>query len=322
MTERLIIGSRASKLALTQSNWVADELCRFHPGLEVEIVEIKTTGDVKLGASLSEIGGKGAFTKELEDALLEERCDLAVHSLKDLPTELPEGLRVGCTPTRENTDDALIYHNRIGTVDDDSDPLGFLKQGAVVGTSSLRRKAQLLHTRPDLRVVEWRGNVDTRLRKLKDGDADAIILAAAGLLRMGLIDLSTRPDRVDASFDSLALRAPAWLPAVGQGALGIEIREGDSRLLRLLAPLHDAATFAAAAAERAFLNRLGAGCVAPVGALASVPEGSTIRMTGRVLSGEGITSVQHTAKGKINEPEKLGVEVADWCLKHGADKLI
>lgn len=322
MPHKVIIGSRSSKLALTQSNWVADQLRKFHPDLRVEITEIKTTGDEKLGASLSEIGGKGAFTKELEDALLEGRCDLAVHSLKDLPTVLPDGLRIGCTPERECTDDALVYRERLGTIDDDANPLEFLREDAVVGTSSLRRKAQILHARPDIRVVEWRGNVDTRLRKLGEGGADAIVLAVAGLNRLGLIDISTRPDRVDSRFDSLALKSPAWLSAVGQGALGIEIRESDSRLIQLLAPLHSAATFAATAAERAFLNRLGAGCVAPVGALATVPEGSVVKLTGRVLSEAGVTSVEHGAIGDIAEPERLGVKVAEWCLSNGADKFV
>ena len=322
MTDKVIIGSRGSKLALTQSNWVARKLRSFHPELEVEIVEIKTTGDVKLGASLSEIGGKGAFTKELEDALLVEKCDLAVHSLKDLPTVLPEGLAIGCTPERETVDDALVFRERIGTVDEDADPLSFLDEGAVIGTSSLRRKAQLLRARPDLKIVEWRGNVDTRLAKLGEGGADAIVLAGAGLNRLGLIDFSTRPDRVDSRFDSLALRAPAWLPAVGQGALAVEIREDDARLLKLLAPLHDAGTFAAVAAERAFLNRLGAGCVAPVGGLASVPEGSTIQLIGRVLSENGAECTEHAASGEIGKPAELGVQVAEWCLNHGADKLV
>jgi hydroxymethylbilane synthase len=322
VTDRVTIGSRGSKLALTQSNWVADELRRFHPALEVEIVEFKTTGDIRLGASLSEIGGKGAFTKELEDALLDGRCDLAVHSLKDLPTELPAGLRIGCTPPREVVDDALVYRERLGTIDDDSDPLGFLPEAAVVGTSSLRRRAQLLNARPDITVVEWRGNVDTRLDKLDKGEAHAIILAGAGLARLGLIDVTTRPDNVDSRFDALALKAPAWLPAVGQGALGIEVREGDTELLRLLTPLHDGPTFAATAAERAFLNRLGAGCMAPVGALGVVPEGSSLRLTGRVFSRDGATRIEHTAVGGLNEPEALGVKVAEWCLRNGAEGLV
>lgn len=322
MAEKVIIGSRGSKLALTQSNWVADELRRFHPGLVVEIVVYRTTGDEKLGASLSEIGGKGAFTRELEDALLENRCDLAVHSLKDLPTQLPQGLRVGCTPLRESTSDILVFKDRTGVVEDDADPLTFLPEGAVVGTSSLRRKAQLLHYRPDLRANEWRGNVDTRLRKLAEGEACAILLAQAGLSRLGLLDVTSRPARVAESFDALVLKAPRWLPAVGQGALGIEVREDDAELIHLLAPLHDAATWAAVSAERAFLNRLGAGCQAPVGALAVVPEGSIVKFTGRVLSPEGVEAIDRQDSGPMNDPVTLGEAVADWCLNNGARRFV
>ncbi|MCA8917936.1 MAG: hydroxymethylbilane synthase [Planctomycetes bacterium] len=322
MADTVVIGSRGSQLALTQSNWVADQLRRFHEDIEVEVVEYKTSGDKNLAASLSELGGKGAFTKELEDALLQNKCDLAVHSLKDLPTELPDGLRIACTPTRETIEDSLIYRKRIGTVDDDSDALAFLAKGATVGTSSLRRKAMLLARRPDLNVIEWRGNVDTRLAKLAEGGADAIILASAGLSRLGLIDFSTRPDRVDSRFDALALKPKTWLPAVGQGALAVETRAGDDRIAHLLAPLHDAATFASTAAERAFLNRLGAGCQAPVGAYARVPEGSTLKMIGRVLAKDGSVVVEHQGAGEIDNPRALGVRIAEWCLSHGADKLI
>ena len=322
MAEKLTIGSRGSKLALTQSNWVADELRSFHPGLEIEIVEIKTTGDTKLGASLSEIGGKGAFTKELEDSLIASRCDIAVHSLKDLPTNLPKGLRVVCTPPRETTDDALIYREPIGTIDDDLEPLQYLSEGASVGTSSIRRKALLMALRPDLKVVEVRGNVDTRLRKLEELGLDALILAGAGLSRLGILDISPRPDRVDSRFDSLALKAPAWLPAVGQGALAVEARSEDARVAHLLAALHHAATFAATAAERAFLHRLGAGCQAPVAALATAPEGSTLKLWGRVMSLDGTTVVERKAVGRIDEPDELGEEVADWCLANGADGLL
>jgi len=322
MADKLIIGSRGSMLALTQSNWVADELRRFHPGLEVEIVQFKTTGDVNLGASLSELGGKGAFTKELEDALLLNKCDLAVHSLKDLPTVLPDGLRIGCTPPRETTEDTLVFARRLGTIDDDSDPLVFLPEGATVGTSSLRRKAMLLAMRPDLKVIEFRGNVDTRLDKLEDKKADAIVLASAGLNRLGLLDITVRPDRVASTFDALALRAPGWLPAVGQGALGVEIRANDERTRQLLAPLHDAATYAATAAERAFLNRLGAGCQAPVAALSIAPEGSSLKLKGRVLALDGTQLVETQDEGEIGNPEQLGRRVADWCLENGAAGLV
>lgn len=321
MTDGLTIGSRGSKLALIQSEWVKAELNRIHPGLSVDITVIKTTGDEKLEASLTEIGGKGAFTEQLEQAMLDGRCDMAVHSLKDLPTSLPEGLRLGCTPPRENVEDALVFARRIDPVDDAA-PLAPLNQGASVGTSSLRRKAQLLALRPDLKVIELRGNVETRLRKLAEGQADAVILAAAGLKRLGMLDHDRVPQRVDGRFDALRLTPPGWLPAVGQGALGIEVRTDDHRLLELLAPLHDSTTWAATACERAFLNRLGAGCMAPVGALALVPQGSTIRFHGRVLSGDGGTMVERAATGEIDSPEALGKATAEWCIQNGAEGLL
>lgn len=319
MAHRIIIGTRASQLALTQSQWVKRELERIHDGLEVELVEFKTTGDEKLNASLTEIGGKGAFTKELEEALLSNACDLAVHSLKDLPTALPDGLCIGCTPTREVTDDVLVLREGAG---DDADPLNHLAHGATVGTSSLRRKAQLLNRRPDLNIIEFRGNVDTRLQKLADGKTDAIVLAAAGLVRLGLIQPSAGRYRVDSQFDALALTAPGWLPAVGQGVLGVEVRTDDSLMSELLAPLHHAGTWAAATTERAFLNTLGVGCLAPVGALATAPEGSTIHFIGRVLSTDGKTVIEHKDTGKINAPVELGQSAADACLKQGANKLL
>lgn len=320
MTRRFVIGSRGSKLALTQSRWVMAELLRFHPGLQISIVEIKTSGDRNLGASLSELGGKGAFTKELEDALLERRCDLAVHSLKDLPTSLPAGLKLGCTPARECTDDLLILRDPAREADRDN-PLASLPEGAVVGSSSLRRRAMLLATRPDLRVIEFRGNVDTRLRKLDAGEADAAILAAAGLNRLGLLDAGRFPARVQDRFDALPLQPPVWLPAVGQGALGIETRADDAELLALLAPLHDAGSFAAVAAERAFLNRLGAGCQAPVAALGSSQQGSTLVLAGRVLARDGTRAVETTEQGTISDPEELGRRVAECCLRDGPELL-
>lgn len=317
MPQRLTIGSRASKLALTQSRWVADQLRRFHPGLVVDIVEIATTGDIKQNASLTEIGGKGAFTKELEDALLGGRCDIAVHSLKDLPTVLPDGLRILCTPVREDTADVLLLRENL--TPPRAMPLGFIPEGMTIGTSSLRRVAQLGHLRPDLSCLEFRGNVDTRLRKLQDGVAYGCILAAAGLKRLALLDeVEMRVGELHAHW----LRPPQWLPAVGQGALGIEGRESDADTASLLAPLHDAGTFAATSAERAFLNRLGAGCQAPVGALATVPEGSLVSLTGRVLSKDGAEAIEYSATGGMGEAERLGIEVAENCLANGGDKLM
>lgn len=309
---KLIIGSRGSKLALTQSRQVADALRSFHPGLNVEIIEIKTIGDKNLGASLSELGGKGAFTKELEDALLDKRCDIAVHSLKDLPTTLPAGLRVLCTPAREDTRDVLICRTDAAFKGE----LPFIGQGALVGTSSLRRRAMLANLRPDLHAIEFRGNVDTRLARLRDGKADAIILAAAGLKRLALID---EVEMRAAEFHAHWL---SWLPAPGQGALGIEGREADVATTRLLAPLHDAATFAATTAERAFLNELGAGCQSPVGAIAVCPEGSSLRLEGCILSKDGKSRVQGHETGTIDSPEAAGRALAQRLKRDGGESLL
>jgi hydroxymethylbilane synthase len=303
MADVVTIGSRGSRLALTQSRWVAAALEAAHPGLRVDIVEIKTTGDRNLGASLSELGGKGAFTKELEDAMLEGKCDIAVHSLKDLPTILPEGLRILCTPAREDTADILISR----------EPLPWpLPPGTVVGSSSLRRKAQLHALEPSLKVIEFRGNVETRLRKLREGQADATLLAAAGLKRLGL--LHDGADTVD-GLPCRWLEAPDWLPAVGQGALGIEGRDDDTRTEALLAPLHDAATFDATTAERAFLNALGAGCQAPVAALA-VRAGEGVELRGRVLSVSGDQCFEGASGG--TDADSLGRGLADRLKSEGA----
>ena len=322
MTQPLKIGSRSSLLALTQSRWVKSELKRFHPDLEVEIIEISTTGDQKLAASLQELGGKGAFTLELEQAMLDGSADIAVHSLKDLPTDLPVGLKLLCTPLREQTHDVIVFRDPLPGGAEPSDPLAHLSEGAVVGTSSLRRKAQLLAARPDLKVVEFRGNVGTRLDKLNAGQVDATLLAAAGLLRLGLLDDQRSPQRVDGRFDALPLGAAIWYPAVGQGALGIEGRAQDERVARLLAPLHDAGTFAAAAAERAFLNELGAGCQAPVGALAVAPEGSSLKLAGAILSVDGTRIVEGEGSGDIAHPDDLGRSIARDCLGRGAQELL
>lgn len=317
MTTKIIIGSRGSKLALTQSRQVADALRAFHPGLVVEIIEIKTTGDRNLGASLSELGGKGAFTKELEDALLARQCDIAVHSLKDLPTTLPDGLRILCTPAREDTRDVAIL--RDDSTAESALPLGWIPDGMAVGTSSLRRRAQLARLRPDLRVMEFRGNVDTRIKKLREGQVFACLLAAAGLKRLALLDeAEMRIEGLRAHW----LQAPDWLPAAGQGALAIEGRSDDPTTAQLLAPLHDAGTFAAVTAERAFLNELGAGCQAPVGALAICPEGSAIHLQGCVLSQDGAQRVHGKKAGDIADPAGCGRSLAQRLLKEGASQLL
>lgn len=314
--DKIIIGSRGSKLALTQSHWVAAQLRQANPGLTVEITEIKTTGDRNLGASLSELGGKGAFTKELEDALLDGRCHLAVHSMKDLPTELPPGLGVLCAPAREDTRDVVILREQAR---ESELPLGFLPYGVKIGSSSLRRRAQLQALRPDLRVVEFRGNVDSRLRKLAEGEVDACILAAAGVRRLGLLHEATM--RVD-GLHFRYLETPQWLPAVGQGALALEGRLENGVPAKLLSSLNDSATFAATVCERAFLNRLGAGCQAPVGALARITPDGGIHLDVAIYSRDGATCVQHSDSGDAAHAGTLGLKVANWCLTHGAEGLV
>lgn len=309
---KLTIGSRGSLLALTQSKWVASQLMQKHDGLEVNIIEIQTTGDIKLAATLSELGGKGAFTLELEQAMLAGEVDLAVHSLKDLPTDLPEGLVLGCTPEREDPADALVFKDDPGEI---ANPLDALKQGATVGTSSLRRKAQLLAKRPDLNIIEFRGNVDTRLRKLEEGQADATLLAVSGLKRLGFWE----NNRIQGKFAAPLLEAPDWLPAVGQAALGIECRADDSNTLRLLEVLNHADTFKAITAERGFLNSLGVGCQAPVAALATV-DGDRIEMTGRIYSEDGSKMIEQTAG--CNNYKGLGGLLVRMCKAAGADELM
>ncbi|HEX7957933.1 MAG TPA: hydroxymethylbilane synthase, partial [Pyrinomonadaceae bacterium] len=245
----IIIGSRGSKLALWQSEWVKSRLESLEPGVSVRIEIFKTTGDIKIDVPLSTIGGQGAFTKELEVALLDGRVDVAVHSLKDLPTVTPEGLAITATPEREDPRDALVL--RAGAVSEGAS-LRNLAPGAVVGTSSLRRIAQLKHLRPDVRVKDLRGNVDTRLRKLDEGAYDALILASAGLRRLGL-----------GARISAAVEPAEMLPAVGQGALGVETRADDRETNALVARLDDRRTRAAVLAERALLRSLGGGCQVP-----------------------------------------------------------
>lgn len=255
---RVVLGTRGSELALTQSKWVAARLREAHPGLDVALEIFSTAGDRILDRPLPAIGGKGLFTRELEEALLDGRIDGAVHSLKDLPTENPPGLAIGAVPRRENPADVLVTRFGGG--------LESLPEGAVVGTSSPRRRAQLARLRPDLRFTDLRGNVPTRLRKVREGVVDATVLAAAGLSRLGLLD----------GLDARAMPPELMLCAPGQGALALQIRADDGRMAALAAALHDYATADAAAAERAVLARLGVGCSAPVGALARIEENALI----------------------------------------------
>ena len=305
--QQLVIGTRGSALALWQTNWVKTRLEELHPGLRVDITIIKTTGDKLQTASLAQIGGKGVFTKELEDALLDGRIDLAVHSLKDLPTRLPEGLHLAAVSEREDVRDALIVGELMkGAVTSISD----LPDGARIGTSSLRRAAQLRHQRPDLEILELRGNVDTRLRKLSEGNYEAIILASAGLLRLGYGDLITR--RLDVA---------EMLPAVGQGALGIEARGDDERVNALLSVLNHTPTRAATEAERAVLRSLGGGCAVPIAAHAHV-SGENVSLDALVAELSGKRIIRQQKQGQLGEACALGEALAAELIAAGAREIL
>ncbi len=301
----LRIGTRASRLALWQAEHVAARLRAAHPGIAVERVEIVTAGDRVLDQALSRIGDKGLFTHELEDALRAGRIDLAVHSLKDLPTTLPADLGLGAVVEREDPRDALV--SRGGRRLDE------LPAGARIGTSSLRRRSQLLAQRPDLVVLDLRGNVPTRLDKLARGEADATVLARAGLLRLGL------DGRI-----AEVLAPDVMLPAVGQGALGVEVRREDERVARLLASLDHAATRIATAAERALLARLEGGCQVPVGALGEIA-GGRLRLRGLVADVDGSRVVREEIEGAAGDATaaaRLGTALAERLLEAGAGPIL
>jgi hydroxymethylbilane synthase len=294
------IATRGSRLARWQTSWVAAELHRLHPELEVEAIEFRTRGDAIVDRPLPEVGGKGLFTEELEAALRDGRADLAVHSLKDLPTELPEDLTLGCVTRREDCRDALVAREDVRFAE--------LPSGWVLGTGSLRRRAQVLARHPGLEIRDLRGNVPTRVRKLDEGRYDAIVLALAGLRRLEMEDRVTE-----------VLEPADMLPAVGQGALGIETRAGDERVLSLLEPLEDAATRAAATAERAFLHALGGGCHVPIAALGSV-EGDGVRLEGLVAAVDGTAVVRGEAGGA--DPDVVGRTLAEDLLGRGAREIL
>jgi hydroxymethylbilane synthase len=297
----LRIGTRGSALALWQARSIAAALSDL-TGAEPELVIIKTSGDKFQQVSFKEIGGKGVFIKELEDALLEERIDLAVHSMKDVPTELPGGLTIAAIGRREDVRDALLSSSGA--------TLATLPQGARVGTSSLRRQSQLLHARRDLQMMELRGNVDTRVSKLKRGDYDAIVLAKAGLDRLGLSENITE-----------VLPQEVSLPAAGQGAIGIEARAGDVDTLRVLAGLEDANTRCAVNAERAALAGLGGGCQVPIGAWGRV-EGGKLLLDVAVLSPDGTQRLWEKDSGSPAEAEAIGQRVARKLREGGAAALL
>jgi hydroxymethylbilane synthase len=297
----LRIGTRGSALALWQARSIARAL-RETTGFEPEIVIIKTSGDKFQQTSFSQIGTKGVFIKELEDALLEARIDLAVHSMKDVPTEMPEGLTIAAIGKREDVRDALLSTSGA--------TLALLPQGARVGTSSLRRQSQLLHARRDLRVLELRGNVDTRIEKLKRGDYDAIVLAKAGLDRLGLSENISQ-----------VLPHEVSLPAAGQGAIGIEARTGDAETLRVLAALEDAESRSAVTAERSALAGLGGGCQVPIGAWGRVENGRLL-LDIVVLSPDGTQRMWEKDSGLPEEAEAIGRRVAQKLRDCGAAALL
>ena len=298
---RVRIGSRGSALALAQSTWVKQQIEMHYPDLQVELSIIKTSGDRFVDRPIALVGGKGVFTKEIEKALLDRTIDLAVHSMKDLPTELPDGLAIVAVPPREDARDVLVTKNASNLAD--------LGRGARVATGSLRRQAQLLHHRRDLVVTPIRGNVDTRLRKLDAGEADGMIMAAAGLKRIG------RAERI-----SEFLPDEICLSAVAQGALAIEARD-DGPLRGFLSFLHDAASAAETSAERALLRGLSGGCHVPIGARARVV-GSGLEMAAIVASPDGATLCKAKLVGHCNESEILGERLAEALRRQGADKIL
>jgi len=299
---RIVIGTRGSKLALRQSLMVKEALENLWEGLEVELSIIKTTGDKITDVPLAKVGGKGLFVKEIEDALLAGSVDLAVHSMKDVPAELPSGLIIGAIPKREDPRDVLVSVSYRSLMD--------LPQGAVVGTSSLRRTVQIRMLRPDLKVETLRGNLDTRLRKVKEGLFDAVILAAAGIHRMGWHEVITE-----------YLDPQEFLPAVGQGALGIEIREDDREIAELVSKIHDKTTAFSVTAERSFLRELEGGCQVPVGCHCFVENG-TVRLVGMIASLDGATVVRDEIKGRLDEAEMLGRKLAQELRRKGGEEIL
>ncbi len=302
MTETVRIGTRGSQLALWQANWVKAALERLDPSLSVELTVIRTRGDKIVDVPLAKVGGKGLFVKEIEDAILQRRVDLAVHSMKDMPAEIPEGLCIGAVPEREDPRDVLVSRKNL--------PLAQLPEGARIGTSSLRRAAQLRLARPGLDILPLRGNLDTRLKKLTSENLDAVVLAAAGIRRMGFQDRVTE-----------YLNEEVMLPAVGQGALCIETRTEDPFIGPLVAALDDAATHTVVAGERAFLQRLEGGCQVPIAGHGSV-DNSGFSLTGLVADVEGTRVVRHWLRGPAETPERIGRQLAETLLSRGADEIL
>jgi hydroxymethylbilane synthase len=302
MSRSLRIGTRGSALAIQQTQIVVDALHAAWPDLSVDVMHIRTTGDRIQDVPLAKIGDKGLFVKEIEEALLDGRIDWAVHSVKDLPSELPNGLSVGTLAARSDPRDALVARHGLN--------LATLPENAVIGTSSLRRRAQLLHWRPDLAIVPVRGNVDTRLRKLETDGLDGIVVAAAGLVRMGWEGRIT--DIIPPEIS---------LPAVGQGALGVEMRSDDEEAHTLFQPLTCTATQAAVTAERTFLARLQGGCQVPIAAWATVDD-SRLCLRGMISDIDGLTLLQGERWGLVHAPEQVGTVLAEELLQRGGEAIL
>ena len=313
-SREIIIGTRGSALALWQTNWVKDKLAQLLPKCHLEVVRIKTTGDKILDAPLAKIGGQGIFVKQIEEALLREEIDLAVHSMKDLPTTLPDGLTIGAITERVDPSDALISYHGYNSAN--------LPSGSRIGSSSLRRRAQLLHHRPELHFENLRGNVDTRIDKLKKrgrkGGFDAIVLASAGVKRLAS-ELRQKPDFEDLTIEPLPYEV--CLPAVGQGAIGIEVRQKDAELLEILGEINHFESDATVTAERTLLGSLGGGCQIPIAALGTIDDG-TLSLAGLVADVDGNRVIRATASGKPQQAAEVGKELAQILLDMGAKALL
>ena len=298
----LKIGTRGSKLALTQTNFVADKLKKAIPDADIEICVIKTGGDIMQDVSLLTIGGQGVFVKELEEALLSDKIDLAVHSMKDVPGDIPEGLTFAAILPREDVRDVLVSRNNI--------KMEFLPKGAKVGTGSQRRGAQIKAVMPDVNIVPLRGNLDTRLKKIETENLTGVILAAAGMKRMGLAERITQ-----------FLPVETMLPAVGQGALGVQIRKDDAELAKACAELNDVTTAAEVTAERAFLRALGGGCRLPIAALGKL-DGQMLTLEGMLAAPNGTTMIREKMSGTIKDAEAMGKKLAEIILDKGGRRLM
>ncbi len=302
MNAPIKIGTRGSKLALWQANWVRSVLEEKFPQHTVELIIIKTQGDKILDVPLAKVGGKGLFVKEIEHALLAQNIDIAVHSMKDMPAEIPDGLCIGAVPERENPSDVFISRSGLGFKELDS--------GSIIGTSSLRRGAQLRHARPDMVIQPLRGNLDTRLKKLESENFDALVLAAAGVKRLNLEHKIT--EHLDLDF---------MLPAIGQGALCIETRKDDAVVGPLVASLDHAPTRAVVAGERAFLNRLEGGCQVPIAGHGRISE-NQFALTALVAEIDGSRLIKGEKSGPLNSSEAIGIDLAEELLARGADEIL